>query len=179
MVGRLDALRHQLNVKGWHRAAVIGCAMLALAAGCSDAPRQDDRPAVTQPAGEGGSPYSLDSALTLFRQGIPPLDTLEHASASIEQLVSRLATIVEKRDTAALREIVMSRGEYAWLYYPTSRWTKAPTKQEPALNWFPHTQGSQKGATRLLADYGGRQMRIARNDCVGAARVEGNNRIWG
>jgi hypothetical protein len=152
--------------------------MLALAAGCS-APRQDDRPAVTQPAGEGGSPYSLDSALTLFRQGIPPVDTLEHASSSIEKLVPRFAAIVEKRDTAALREIVMSRREYAWLYYPTSRWTKAPTKQEPGLNWFLHTQSSQKGATRLLGDYGGRQVRIARNECIGAPRIEGNNKIWG
>lgn len=153
--------------------------MLALAAGCSDAPPQDDRPTVTQPAGEGGSPYSLDSALTLFRQGIPRLDTLEHASTSIDQLVSRFAAIVEKRDTAALREIVMSRREYAWLYYPTSRWTKAPTKQEPGLNWFLHTQSSQKGATRLLGDYGGRPVRIVHNECRGPARVEGSNRIWG
>ena len=152
--------------------------MLALA-GCVDAPRADARPAVTQPAGEGGSPYSLDSALTLFRQGIPPLDTLEHASPSLEQLVSRFAAVVEKRDTTGLREIVMSRREYAWLYYPTSRYTRAPTKQEPGLNWFLHTQVSQKGATRLLADYGGRHLRIARNECRGAARVEGGNRIWG
>jgi hypothetical protein len=153
--------------------------MLALAGGCTEAPRDPVERTPTQPSGEGGSPYSLDSALTLFRQGIPPLDTLENASSSIDDLVSRFAGIVEKRDTAALREIVMSRREYAWLYYPTSRWTKAPTKQEPGLNWFLHIQNSQKGATRLLREHGGRPLRITRNECLGPARIEGSNTIWG
>ncbi len=72
----------------------------------------------------------------------------------------------------------MSRQEFAWLYYPTSAFTRAPTRQEPGLAWFLHLQASQKGVTRLLNEYGGRPLRIARNECKAPPRVEGSNKLW-
>jgi hypothetical protein len=84
---------------------------------------------------------------------------------------------VERSDTATLRAIVMTRREYAYLYYPTSPFTRAPMKQEPDLNWFLHLEHSQKGVTRLMNRFGGRPLRIIRNECK-AARVEGRNVLW-
>jgi hypothetical protein len=85
---------------------------------------------------------------------------------------------VERSDTNALRALVMSRREFAWLYYPTSAFTRAPTKQEPNLAWFLHLQASQKGATRLLNAYAGHSLRIAGNQCEAQPRAEGNNTLW-
>jgi hypothetical protein len=72
----------------------------------------------------------------------------------------------------------MSRREFAYLYYPTSPFTRAPTKQEPGLAWFLHLQNSQKGVTRLLKRYGGGPLRIIRNECKAPPRLEGANVLW-
>jgi hypothetical protein len=39
--------------------------------------------------GEGGAPYSLDSALTVFRVGLDSVSELEHGAASIDELIGR------------------------------------------------------------------------------------------
>lgn len=179
MVGRLDELRAQLS---WRRTARRGrgfaVVALAVAVACGDSSVGNARRATPATQGEGGSPVSLDSALTLFRQGLEPVTELEDAEPSIDAVISRLRRIVEQSDTADLRKLVMSRREFAWLYYPTSAYTRAPTKQEPGLVWFLHIQNSQKGASRLLGNYGGRPMRIVRNECKTPPRVEGSNVMW-
>lgn len=95
----------------------------------------------------------------------------------MRQLVGAFVRTVAESDTARLRSLVMTRQEFAWLYYPTSRYTRAPTLQEPALAWFLHLQHSQKGATRLLNRFGGRPMRVLSNTCAEPV-TEGRNRIW-
>lgn len=126
--------------------------------------------------GEGGSPVSLDSALTLFRLGLQPVAELQNADPSLDAIVARLNRAVEQSDTATLRAIVMSRAEFAYLYYPTSVFTRPPMKQEPGLVWFLHLQHSEKGVTRLVNRYGGRSLRWT-NSCA-APKVEGDNRLW-
>jgi hypothetical protein len=85
---------------------------------------------------------------------------------------------VVRRDTASLRELVMSRAEFAYFYYPTSAFTRSPTKQEPGLAWFLHLQSSQKGVSRLLDRMGGSDVRLVGSACEGEPRAEGLNRIW-
>lgn len=119
---------------------------------------------------------SLDSALTLFRRDLEPIAELENGERSIDALIERLVTALEKSDTAALRDIVMSRREFAYLYYPTSVFTRPPMKQEPGLVWFLHLQHSEKGATRLLRRYAGRELRLT-NTCK-PPKTEGANRLW-
>ena len=92
-------------------------------------------------------------------------------------LIEAFARTVATSDTTRLRTMVMTRQEFAWLYYPTSRYTRAPTLQEPALAWFLHVQQSQKGATRLLNRFGGQPMRVLSNTCA-APVTEGLNRVW-
>ena len=126
--------------------------------------------------GEGGSPVSLDSALALFRAGLAPVSELDDGTASLDAIVSRLVRAIEESDTAALRDMVMSRAEFAYLYYPTSVFTRPPMKQEPALVWYLHTQPSEKGVSRMVNRYGGRRLRIF-NGCA-PPKVEGENRLW-
>ena len=159
-------------------AALALSAALVLGAACSDRPNAQ---AVATPAasgGEGGSPFSLDSALTLFREGLEPISELESAQPSIDSTFRRFVRMLEQRDTATLRAMVMTRREFAYLYYPTSPFTRAPTKQEPGLVWFLHINNSQKGAARTLDRFGGRPMRFLDNTCKGPPRTEGDNRLW-
>jgi hypothetical protein len=155
---------------------VAGVALTFGAASCDD--QTVSRAPAPPPAatGEGGSSVSLDSALTLFRHGLPPVAELQHAEASLDAIVARLDRAVEQSDTATLRDIVMSRSEFAYLYYPTSVFTRPPMKQEPGLVWFLHVQHSEKGVSRLMARYGGKPLRWT-NRCA-APKVEGENRLW-
>ena len=175
MVGRVDKLRAQLRRSTRRHVGLLAGVVLALLA-CGDQ-FVSGAPTTSHSApGEGGSPVSLDSALTLFRVGLTPVSELEKGEASLDAIVSRLVRAVEQSDTAALREMVMSRAEFAYLYYPTSVFTRAPMKQEPALVWFLHTAPSEKGVSRLVNRYGGRQLRLV-NDCA-PPKLEGENRLW-
>lgn len=157
-------------------ARVVACALAVATAGCGPAAAASSD-TVTVSSGEGGASVSLDSALTLFRADLPPVASLSGGSTSIDALVARFATAVVRADTAALRALVMSRAEFAWLYYPTSTFVSPPTKQEPALAWFLHLQASTKGATRLFNRYGGSDLALVRNSCQ-PPRVMGHNRLW-
>lgn len=149
--------------------------MTVLLLGCSDS-RATPAPRVN--AAEGGAPYSIDSALKVFRVGLDSLADLEGAQSSIDAVVRRFTRMIEQADTAAMRAMVMSRREFAWLYYPSSAFTRRPTLQEPGIAWFLHLQNSQKGATRLLERYAGQPLRIVSSRCSTPARVEGDNRLW-
>ena len=177
MVDRLDQLRTQL-IRLRNGAALVLSAALVFAAACSDKPSGAAAATPAASQGQGGSPYSIDSALTLFRIGLEPITDLESAQPSIDSTVKRFVRMVEHRDTATMRAMVMTRREFAYLYYATSPFTRPPTVQEPALVWFLHVNHSQKGATRLMDRFGGRPLRIVSNVCKGPTRVEGNNRMW-
>jgi hypothetical protein len=146
---------------------------VAVLGGCD---RANDA-AASPPPSEGGSPFGIDSALKLFRVGLEPMTELENAEPSVERAIARLTRIVQTRDTADLRRFVMTRREFAWLYYPTSHYTRRPTLQEPGLAWFLHLQHSEKGATRLIRRYGGK-VELFSNECAAPPRVEGDNRLW-
>jgi hypothetical protein len=177
-VGRLDDVLQKLSMRASRRAAFLAVAAWGLTLGCTEAPRQETAASAPAAVGEGGSPYTLDSALTLFRVGLDPIAELENAELSMDRAVRRLWEAVQRSDTAALRTIVMNRREFAYLYYPTSPFTRAPSKQEPGLVWFLHLQNSEKGVSRLLARYGGKPLPVVRSECRPPARREGANVIW-
>lgn len=172
----MDQLRPKLSrVIRRHVGLVAGVA-LSLATACGDHTVRQANASPANTAGEGGAPVSLDSALTLFRRGLEPVAELQHAESSIDAMVARLIRAVEQSDTAALRDIVMSRAEFAYLYYPTSVYTRTPMKQEPGLAWFLHLQHSEKGVSRLVTRYGGAPLHLS-NTCA-LPKAEGENRLY-
>jgi hypothetical protein len=74
--------------------------------------------------------------------------------------------------------MVMTRAEFAYLYFPTSPHARPPAQQPPALAWFIHTQNSEKGVGRVLDRFGGRRVGLRGYTCASAPRVEAENRIW-
>lgn len=137
-------------------------------------------PAAAAPAAAG----TVDSALPIaellarFRATLPDTPTtLVGGAATAEELARTLLRAVSAGDTARVRALLVSRAEFAWLYYPHSRYTAPPYELGPELVWFTTVSASDKGAGRLLARYGGRPLRFERLLCGDSSVVEGPNTV--
>lgn len=120
----------------------------------------------------------IDDALRLFREGLPPVDTLSGGAADRDSLVVALTRALERHDTLALRGLVVTRAEFAFLYYPHTRYLRAPYEIEPALLWFMIQQNSEKGASRALREYGGQRFDQVRLRCERTPATVGRMREW-
>ena len=174
---------------GWALAlsvAMMGCgreAPVPAAQAATSAPAV----AVTsaRPGEAARPPAHMDSAvpravaLERFRQGSPRVTELEGGAGSRDELVHRFARAVAVRDTAALRRLLLSRAEFAWLYYPTSKQGLPPYDLSPDLMWFMTAERSQRGAAALMSERAGQALRLVGYRCLGDSTVEGANRLWG
>ena len=113
-----------------------------------------------------------------FRQGLAEPAGLEGGARSRDALVRAFIRAVEHEDTAAVRRMIVSRGEFAYLYYPSTGFTQPTRRMSPALLWFLMTQDSEKGIGRLLDRRGGSRLGYVSTHCGPAPRVEGRNRLW-
>ncbi|MFA6166270.1 MAG: hypothetical protein WC700_06640 [Gemmatimonadaceae bacterium] len=130
--------------------------------------------------------YIVDSILPVeeeirrFRAAVggPALTGLEHASASREALVQRLAAAVAANDTTAVQRTVVTAREFIDLVYPESPYTKPPYRQAPDLVWTLISEPSNSGRRRLLAKLGGKPLTVSAPTCPGAPDLQGRNRLW-
>ena len=122
------------------------------------------------------SAVPIDEALRRFRQDLPKQEALRGGLVSREKLVREFVHALEVQDTAALRRMVLSAAEFAWLYYPSSPLSRPPYELAPALMWFQLQGESERGASRLLTERSGRPLQYIDHACS-APRVEGRNRI--
>ncbi|MCL4214601.1 MAG: hypothetical protein KJZ74_11845 [Gemmatimonadales bacterium] len=140
-----------------------------------------DRGAAT-PAAAGVVDSALPIAVLLerFRRATPEtLTTLTGGADTPERLARTLLTAVAAHDTAGVRALVLSRAEFAWLYYPHTRFVAPPYELGPELAWLTHAAESGKGERRLLARFGGHALGVVALDCPGSITDEGPNRVIG
>lgn len=155
---------------------LLGCDRSVQAAGESS---QTPSHYVAAPAGAViDSALPLDEALRRFRAGLPQVDSLSGGATSRDDLVRRFVRAVERSDTAALRAMIISRAEFAHVYYPTSPYTREPTKQAAALAWFFVIEPSKVGITRVLNRFGGASLGFRGYSCTEPSTREGNNVLW-
>lgn len=181
MVGGLDRLREELNRMTRPRVA-RRCTLLLLAAsiGAGACERGESSPANRTPALVGviDSALPIDTLLRRFRAAITDTPTvLLGGAATPEALTQALLTAVGRRDTSAIRSLVMNRSEFAWLYYPHTKFTRQPYELGPDLVWMQTRLASEQGITRLFARYGGSQLRFAGLSCSDSSTREGPNRL--
>lgn len=180
------------------RAASALLALLgALACGERAAPAGADSPAATPapaaaPTGAAQAADSvarpplpvdsfvpLDEALRRFRTGLGAAPArLAGGASSRDALARDFLRAVAAHDTAALNRAILSRAEFAWLYYPTSAVAAAPYELDPQMAWFQLRSQSEKGIGRVLDRLGGRRLTFEALDCPAAPREEGENRVW-
>jgi hypothetical protein len=162
----------------------IWLGLVAMVAGCGTDRRssalsaKDSMPSVTLAARSGyvDSAIPIEEALRRFRAQLPRPAGLKGGYPSREKLVRAFARAVETRDTAALRRMVMDRGEFAWLYYPSSPLSRPPYELSAGLMWFQMQGESERGASRLLSERAGHALGYIGHNCA-PPRVEGKNRI--
>src|SRR5690606_37815701 len=95
-----------------------------------------------------------------------------------DALVERFVRALEAADTTDLTRIAMTRGEFAYLYYPSSRYTARPYQLRPALVWYQNQNVGGRGLTRLLRRYAGEDMHFVSYDCPEEPEIAGENRFW-
>jgi hypothetical protein len=167
--------------------SVLAAALLSAA--CADAPApaaarppvQEAAPATPPTAAQSGPVDSIipnPEAQRRFREGLPEVTALSGGSDSREALVRRFAEAVERQDTAALRAMVMSRAEFAYLYYPHTRYTRRPYELPPELLWFQVQQNSEKGIVRVLRRLGGSPLQVRSVECEEEPEKVGPARLW-
>jgi hypothetical protein len=130
------------------------------------------------PAGPVDSIVPPAEALARFREGMAPVDTLAGGTPSRDSLIAAFTAAVQGSDTAAVRALVLSRAEYAYLYFPSLQRMNPGLNMQPEVMWLLHGQESEKGITRVLRRLGGGQARFGAYACEDAPQVEGENRYW-
>lgn len=141
--------------------------------GCGDREvRADSGKAVVDSA------VPIEVALEQFRGDLPRPAGLTGGFTSREELVRRFIAALETADTAALRAMVLQKDEFAWLYYPTTQFSRRPYELPPALLWFQIQGQSEKGASLLLAERAGSPLGYLGHDCS-LERREGENTVYG
>lgn len=150
--------------------------VFAVAAACGRDSAADRAPAPA--AGVVDSALPIDTLLHRFRAEIADTPTtLAGGADSPEALTRALLAAITARDTGALRGLVLSRAEFAWLYYPHTIYVRPPYELGPELVWMQQLSGSSTGATRLFQRYGGSAMRLDALLCPDSITVEGPNRL--
>lgn len=133
--------------------------------------RTTDSSAVAAP--NGGV---IDSILPMaeyfrrFRAGLDTVDGFAGGASSQETLVRRLLTAIAARDTTAVRTLMLSRAEFAWLYYPDHELAKAPYEIAPSYIWGQMQDGSVKGITRAFERLGGKPLVFRSLSCDPVAK---------
>ena len=118
--------------------------------------------------------------LARFRATLPgPAPTAFSGGASSRvELVRRFVTAVETNDTLALNRLLLSKAEFAYLYFPASEYSRPPYRQKPGLVWFRMTETSQKGIGRVLARDGGKPLGATGHRCPTLAKTAGSIKLW-
>ena len=124
------------------------------------------------------SALSAEDAMRRFRADIPaPVTQYSDGASSRDALVRKFVDNVAKQDTVSLARLAVSRGEFAYLYYPNHPQSRPPYELTPQLMWFQMTANSDKGLRRLLRDFGGQQLPV-NYSCADSAEIQNGNRIW-
>lgn len=156
-------------------------AWLALAApvGCD---RQGERQAVAaleMPPQHIDSIVPIDEEIRRFRATLSDsVASLAGGAASRDELIARFVTALEAGDVAALGQLAITPVEFAYLYYPHTRYTRRPYELSPGLLWFQLENYGSRGLARALARYGGAPLGVVGHACAAEPEVEDRNRVW-
>ena len=159
-----------------------GAMAIVAVAGCRPRPEPAARSESLKPAHAAtrvDSAVPREVALARFQQASQRTTVFEGGARTRDALVRAFLQAVETRDTSALRRLVLSRGEFAFLYYPTSAQGLPPYSLSPDLYWFMTMEQSNRGARALVNELGGKHLPYAGYRCEGDSTVEGKNTLWG
>jgi len=172
MVGGLDKLRAKLDTTLF----IVAVAAL-VAAGCDQAAEAGRRP--LQAAGSAAG-LKIDSILPSgemlrrFQAELPVVTELDSVARGRDELVSEFVKALEREDTATVAKLALSKAEYAFLYFPSSVYSRKPYELPPDIAWLLNDQNSQKGARRVVQRLSGRNLAFGGYTCSSQVKEEQN-----
>jgi hypothetical protein len=161
---------------------VAGLAVLSLTAGCEGG--LQDGAAAQAPAPQEGivvdSIFPMPEMMSRFQAAVPrrPADLGDDAPRSRSELVDRFVEAVQDSSAEALAALRLDVSEFAFLYFPSSRFARPPLAQPPQTSWLLVEQNGMKGEARLLRRFGGRPLAVRETVCEYEPAIEGENRLW-
>lgn len=95
--------------------------------------------------------FPPDEALRRFQAELegPPVTALTDGAESIDRLLGEYWRLLAAGDTTALTPLVVSKPEYAYLYFPES--DEPASGMQPRISWLLLSNNSGRGLTRALA----------------------------
>jgi hypothetical protein len=165
----------------------LAATLLLLVAACGrDVPAPVQSPAAPVP---GPRPLTeivdsvrdpeTEAELLKFQASATPVDTFVGAEPSRDALVQRYLAALETRDTATLRRMLVTRDEFAFLYYPTTPQGFPPYRLEAGFMWELLQKGNRGGLTKALRERGGAPLGVSGYECDPVPSREGKNEVWG
>lgn len=168
-----------MRLTGGSMAVVIAIAASTLA-NCSPAPDESAVAAVAEQRSTiVDSVFPIEVEIERFRAAIgDPVAGLTGGAASIDELITEFLGALAGPDTAGLKQLSMSVEEFAYLYYPETRYTRPPYEMSPGLVWFQLGSYGERGLDRAITRYGGETLVNPRHRCSDQPEIQGANRIW-
>jgi hypothetical protein len=154
-------------------------ALLNLATACADLEGHGTANASASLPTHVDSVFPLDEEIRRFRAELrDSAAVLEGGAGSIDGLVAAFSAALEHRDLPRLAGLVITPAEFAYLYFPATRYTAPPYEMSPSLVWFQLENHGSKGLNRALARFGGRPLQVVGHACTEPTVHEGENGIW-
>ena len=122
--------------------------------------------------------HSAEESLRRFRETLFSVDSLAPTFASRESVARAFVVGITANDGRGVVRTLMTRAEFAWLYYPDNPISKPPYELPAGIAWFELEGNSLAGVRRALAIYGGRRVVFRDLECPGAPVRQGGNRLW-
>lgn len=168
-------------MRSWLHFGVLVAACLSTA--CNErlnaaSAAKNDAATVTASASVIDSALPMQVLLDRFRHGVPKVDKLRSDVTSRDALVRQVMAGIARNDTLAMERLAVSLGEYAWLYFPTTKVAQPPYEIPPALAWFQVQEKNRRGALRALRELGGHRVALQSYRCDPSPTVEDQNRLW-
>lgn len=152
-----------------------------LPGGCREQSRRADTPDTprsTPPEIMIDSALPTDTLLRRFQAALEEPARLSPAASSREELTRRYLDAVARSDTATLRELHITRAEYAFLYFPESQMMRPPYELPPEVAWMLLSAESGKGIGAILRRFSGKPLELRGVRCPGEPLREGTNIVW-
>jgi hypothetical protein len=118
----------------------------------------------------------VDSSLRAFRRGLTEVQAMEGGERSRDALVRRFVAAATARDTTALRRMLITRAEYAWLYFPDARLARPPYGIDPAFLWMQVGSNTERDLPKAFEAVGP-DAAYAGVSCPDSTLREGPNRL--
>jgi hypothetical protein len=122
--------------------------------------------------------HTAEESLRRFREPLIPVDSLSPMFATREAVARAFVAGLVANDARFVARTLLTRAEFAWLYYPDNPISRPPYELPAGIAWFELEGNSLAGLRHALATYGGRRIFFRRIDCRAEPVIQGSNRLW-